>query len=103
MACCRAVALSEADARLADKQVAVAAAKSQLAAHDKHLLSQDATIAKLLRKQVCHCCCFTAIIPGSCSAGLADQISVMVKRRCHITNLPLLSIRVNQRDLEQLS
>lgn len=45
------MALGEADARLADKQVAVAAAKAQLAAHDKHLMSQDATIAKLARKQ----------------------------------------------------
>ena len=44
--------LGEADAKLADKQVALAAAKAQLAAHDKHLLSQDATIKGLARKQV---------------------------------------------------
>lgn len=49
--CRGAVLLGESDAKLADTQVALAAAKAQLAAHDKHLASQDATIKGLLRKQ----------------------------------------------------
>ena len=51
MDCRGAVVLGESDAKLADTQVALAAAKAQLAAHDKHLASQDATIKSLLRKQ----------------------------------------------------
>lgn len=46
------MSLGEADAQLAEKQVAVAAAKAQLAVNDRHLLLQDASIAKLLRKRV---------------------------------------------------
>ena len=49
--CRGAVVLGESDAKLADTQVALAAAKAQLAAHDKHLASQDATIKGLIRKQ----------------------------------------------------
>ena len=51
-ACRAAIALGDLDAQLADKQVAVAAAKAQLSAHDKHLTQQDVTIKGLLRKQV---------------------------------------------------
>ena len=47
-----AVVLGDADAQLAEKQVALTAAKAQLAAHDKHLTGQDVTIKNLLRKQV---------------------------------------------------
>lgn len=43
--------LGESDAKLADTQVALTVAKAQLAAHDKHLASQDATIKSLIRKQ----------------------------------------------------
>ena len=50
--CRAATVLGNADAQLADKQVALAAAKSQLVALDKHLSSQDLTIKSLLRKQV---------------------------------------------------
>ncbi|DBA90624.1 hypothetical protein WJX77_007676 [Trebouxia sp. C0004] len=46
-----AVVLGNADAQLADKQVSLAAAKAQLAAHDKHLSNQDVIIKGLLRKQ----------------------------------------------------
>lgn len=49
--CRGAVVLGESDAKLADTQVALAAAKAQLAAHDKHLASQDAAIKSLVRKQ----------------------------------------------------
>ena len=50
--CRAAIILGNADAQLADKQVALAAAKSQLVALDKHLSSQDLSIKSLLRKQV---------------------------------------------------
>lgn len=50
--CRAAVVLGNADAQLADKQVSLAAAKAQLAAHDKHLSNQDVIIKGLLRKQV---------------------------------------------------
>lgn len=43
--------LGESDAKLADTQAALTVAKAQLAAHDKHLASQDATIKSLIRKQ----------------------------------------------------
>lgn len=43
--------LGESDAKMADTQVALTVAKAQLAAHDKHLASQDATIKSLIRKQ----------------------------------------------------
>ncbi|KAL0049768.1 hypothetical protein WJX82_009626 [Trebouxia sp. C0006] len=46
-----AVVLGNADAQLADKQVSLAAAKAQLAAHDKHLSNQDVIIKGLVRKQ----------------------------------------------------
>ena len=49
--CRGAVVLGESDAKLADTQVALAAAKAQFAAHDKHLASQDAAIKSLIRKQ----------------------------------------------------
>lgn len=51
MMCRGAVVLGESDAKLADTQVALAAARAQLAAHDKHLSGQDATIKGLMRKQ----------------------------------------------------
>lgn len=46
-----AVTLGNLDAQIAEKQVALFAAKAQLAAHDKHLMQQDVTIKGLQRKQ----------------------------------------------------
>ena len=60
MVCRGAVVLGDADAKLAEKQVALAAAKAQLTTHDKHLTSQDATIKGLLRKQASFICCLSS-------------------------------------------
>lgn len=80
MVCRGAVVLGDADAKLAEKQVALAAAKAQLASHDKHLTSQDATIKGILRKQVSflpltqlmctqRCCCTQGTYSWHCRAS----------------------------------